>query len=159
MCVGSRPGLIWQLTLSTCGELQNLTTFFCNSPFLLSSRQKDKVNRSGADGEFAKILARQKVGLFSREQHYPTHSPDQLSGPWHSRLCIPCRWWKIWESSNCQMVRMADNLSSQVNLGRLSISECLSTLVSSVMVVVTSVGVSGDAEGRWPSPNWRFRNL
>ena len=46
------------------------------------------------------------------------------------------------------MVRMADNLSSQVNLGRLSISECLSTSVGTVMVVVTSVGVSGDAEGR-----------
>ena len=42
---------------------------------------------------------------------------------------------KIWESSNCQMVQMADNLSSQVNLGRLSILECLSTCILRVTLV------------------------
>ena len=33
------------------------------------------------------------------------------------------------------MVQMADNLSSQVNLGRLSISECLSTCILRVTLV------------------------
>ena len=112
----------------TATKNQNRTT-------LLSSRPKDKATRSGVDGEFAKTLFRQKSSwAFSRLLGIISHIlPDQLSAA--LQLGIPAHWRKIWESSNCQMVQMADNLSSQVNLGRLSISECLSTCILGVTLV------------------------
>ena len=91
----------------------------------------DKVTRWGVDGEFAKILGRQKSSWAFSGPRIISHILP-ISYP---ASAFPGRWWKIWESSNCQMVQMADNLSSQVNLGRLSISECLSTCILRVTLV------------------------
>lgn len=102
--------------------------------------------------EFAKNLPRQKSSWAFSGLGIISHIlPISYRAACTPALAFPDHRWKIWESSNCQMVQMADNLSSRANLGRLSISECLSTCILRVTPVAR--------ESSWAASGYRSCGL